>query len=29
MSTLRRLFSHLDQHTLWAFNAPRELSRRG
>jgi hypothetical protein len=29
MSTLRRIVSTLDAHTLWAFNAPRELRSRG
>ena len=29
MTTLRRIVRTLDTHTLWAFNAPRGLSRRG
>ncbi len=29
MSTLRRIVSTLDAHTLWAFNAQRELRTRG
>jgi len=28
MSTLRRIVSTLDAHTLWAFNAQRELRTR-
>jgi hypothetical protein len=28
MSTLRRIVSTLDAHTLWAFNAPRPLRSR-
>jgi hypothetical protein len=29
MTTLRRLVTTINTHTLWAFNAPRGLSRRG
>jgi hypothetical protein len=29
MNILRHFFSALDAHTLWAFNAQQQLSRRG
>jgi hypothetical protein len=29
MSTLRRIVSTIDTHTLWAFNTPRQLRTRG
>ena len=29
MTTLRRIATTINTHTLWAFNAPRGLGRRG